>query len=505
MIFFLDEYLLQKNSSVEHAAMKRLALFKRFKQPAVILTRDFDRLSVRTLKKMNIASTDVLNMFDYFQHIPSDMPEKSVLNDEMNLPTLDEVSVDANQSQVTDGDRLRRQVGYIPETYGRVFYQNYLDDQGNEVERDLWDARGFRSATQYFGRDGLLTFERYYDLHGKSVIEIYYLGNKADNMRPSRVVLKGEGILKDREFDDLDGLFTYFLDELADADPGETIFISDRPGVGVLPLKNMQQPAKKFIYIPINHVMNNGNPQTDPLDGFLKPAFADPTKTDGFIVQTPSQRDAIAKRFPTAKVTAIPAVTVDPNELPHDASKATTSPDNKKLMYVGRIAEERQLDQMIRALDLVNNKVAGVELDLYGYGDPDYQKKLENLAKDLKVDKQVHFKDYVTDLDERYGQYTMLLNTAAADGGPLSLLEAQAHGLPVISYRFHYGPSDEIANKEDGYLVAKNDLAIMANLIVDLLQQPEKRAEFGKKALENVSQRLDEAKVYKQWQQVLGL
>ncbi|HAJ55727.1 MAG TPA: poly(glycerol-phosphate) alpha-glucosyltransferase, partial [Lactobacillus sp.] len=56
-------------------------------------------------------------------------------------------------------------------------------------------------------------------------------------------------------------------------------------------------------------------------------------------------------------------------------------------------------------------------------------------------DKQVHFKDYVTDLAQRYEQYTMLLNTAATDGGPLAILEAQTHGLPVISYRFHYGPS----------------------------------------------------------------
>ncbi|MDE3316108.1 glycosyltransferase [Lacticaseibacillus zeae] len=505
MIFFLDEYLLQKNSSVEHAAVKRLALFKRFNQPAVILTRDFDRLSVRTLEKMKIAQTDVLNMFDYFQHIPSDMPEKTVLNDEMNLPTLDEVSVDANQSQVTDGDRLRRQVGYIPETYGHVFYQNYLDDQGNEIERDLWDARGFRSATQYFGRDGLLTFERYYDLDGKPVIETYYAGNQADQMQLTRVVLKGKTILDDREFDDLDGLFTHFLDELADADPGETVFISDRPGVGVLPLMNMQQAAKKFIYVPINHVVNNGNQQTDPVDGYLKPAFADPAKIDGFIVQTPSQRDAIVKRFPTAKVTAIPAVTIDPDTLPQKPDEATTDVNNKKLMYVGRIAEERQLDQMIRALGLVNSKIPGVELDLYGYGDADYQKKLEALTKDLKLDKQVHFKDYVTDLDQRYEQYTMLLNTAATDGGPLAILEAQTHGLPVISYRFHYGPSDEIANKEDGYLVPQNDLAIMAKLIVDLLQHPEKRAAFGQKALENVSQRLDEASVYKQWQQVLGL
>lgn len=505
MIFFLDEYLLQKNSSVEHAAIKRLALFKRFKQPAVILTRDFDRLSVRTLEKMKIAQTDVLNMFDYFQHIPNDMPEKTVLNDEMNLPTLDEVSVDANQSQVTDGDRLRREVGYIPETYGHVFYQNYLDDQGNEVERDLWDARGFRSATQYFGRDGLLTFERYYDLNGKPVIETYYAGNQADYMQLTRVVLKGKTILEDREFDDLDGLFTYFLDELAGADQGETIFISDRPGVGVLPLKNMQQPAKKFIYIPINHVVNNGDSQTEPLDGYLKPAFADPAEIDSFIVQTPSQRDAIIKRFPTAKVTAIPAVTVAPGELPQRSAAITNAADNKKLLYVGRIAEERQLDQMIRALDLVNNKVPGVELDLYGYGDPDYQKKLEQLAKDLKIDKQVHFNDYVTDLDTRYDQYTMLLNTAATDGGPLAILEAQTHGLPVISYRFDYGPSDEIVNKEDGYLVPQSDLAIMAKLIVDLLQHPEKRAAFGEKALENVSQRLDEEKVYKQWQQVLGL
>jgi nitrate reductase beta subunit len=104
MIYFLDEYLLAKNSSVEHAALKRLALFKQFKQPVKILTRDYDRLSVQTLRELGVAQTDVRNMFDYFQHVPADRPEKAVHNDEINLPTMDEVSVDANQSQVTNGD-----------------------------------------------------------------------------------------------------------------------------------------------------------------------------------------------------------------------------------------------------------------------------------------------------------------------------------------------------------------------------------------------------------------
>ena len=471
MIYFLDEYLLAKNSSVEHAALKRLALFKQFKQPVKILTRDYDRLSVQTLRELGVAQTDVRNMFDYFQHVPADRPEKAVHNDEINLPTMDEVSVDANQSQVTNGDRLRRQVGYIPGTVGHVYYQNFLDDQGNLVECDLWDARGFKSATQYFGQDGLLAFERYYDLRGIPVLDIYYAGQ----IQISRIVLKGQTLKEDHEFDTLGELFSYFLDQLA--------------------------AAKKFVYIPINHVLTPDKPRQGELDGFIQPVLQHPQKVDGLIVQTPQQQHDLHDRFPKVRVAAIPAVTFDPALTARSAAAAAS----KKILFVGRLSPDKQLDQLLRAVALASRQVSGVTLDLFGYGDEQYQTAMRQLADRLEIGSQVAFKGYQSSLADQYPQYALLVNTNLTDGGPLALVEAQTHGLPVVSYRFSYGPSACVIDQETGYLIKQGRVNDLAEAIVRLLKRPEQSQQFGDHARALAQKQLAPEKVYARWQAFLGL
>ena len=501
MIYFLDEYLLAKNSSVEHAALKRLALFKQFKQPVKILTRDYDRLSVQTLRELGVAQTDVRNMFDYFQHVPADRPEKAVHNDEINLPTMDEVSVDANQSQVTNGDRLRRQVGYIPGTVGHVYYQNFLDDQGNLVECDLWDARGFKSATQYFGQDGLLAFERYYDLRGVPVLDIYYAGDHAGQFQISRIVLKGQTLKEDHEFDTLGELFSYFLDQLATEDSETTIFISDRPGIGVQPLLAMHAAAKKFVYIPINHVLTPGKPRQGELDVFIQPVLQHPQKVDGLIVQTPQQQHDLHDRFPKVRVAAIPAVTFDPALTARSVAAAAS----KKILFVGRLSPDKQLDQLLRAVALASRQVSGVTLDLFGYGDEQYQTAMRQLADRLEIGSQVTFKGYQSSLADQYPQYALLVNTNLTDGGPLALVEAQTHGLPVVSYRFSYGPSACVIDQETGYLIKQGRVNDLAEAIVRLLKRPEQSQQFGDHARALAQKQLAPEKVYARWQAFLGL
>ncbi|MEO2872737.1 poly(glycerol-phosphate) alpha-glucosyltransferase, partial [Lacticaseibacillus paracasei] len=76
-------------------------------------------------------------------------------------------------------------------------------------------------------------------------------------------------------------LFSYFLDQLATEDSETTIFISDRPGIGVQPLLAMHAAAKKFVYIPINHVLTPDKPRQGELDGFIQPVLQHPQKVDG--------------------------------------------------------------------------------------------------------------------------------------------------------------------------------------------------------------------------------
>ena len=105
MYYFVNEYILQKNSSVEHTAMKRVKLFNHYKQPAKIITKIYDRLLHQTIGQFGISDDEVLNMFDYFQGATQKATAKVLTTDDMNLPIEYEVVVGANFSRVFNGDR----------------------------------------------------------------------------------------------------------------------------------------------------------------------------------------------------------------------------------------------------------------------------------------------------------------------------------------------------------------------------------------------------------------
>ena len=62
---------------------------------------------------------------------------------------------------------------------------------------------------------------------------------------------------------------------------------------------------------------------------------------------------------------------------------------------------------------------------------------------------------FIQDLDQEIE--TAYLITSKMEGFNLGLLETIAKGIPPIGYDSKYGPSDLIINKENGFLISKND------------------------------------------------
>ncbi|PWS20954.1 poly(glycerol-phosphate) alpha-glucosyltransferase, partial [Enterococcus faecium] len=75
-------------------------------------------------------------------------------------------------------------------------------NQGNLSSTDLWDWRGFKSSTQYFGQNGKLVLERFYNLQGETVIEQYYVPDTNGNPLASRLILKNYRDQAERFFQD---------------------------------------------------------------------------------------------------------------------------------------------------------------------------------------------------------------------------------------------------------------------------------------------------------------
>jgi len=502
--YFVNEYILQKNSSVEHTAMNRVKLFNHYKQPAKIVTKIYDRLLHRTMNTFELTDDQVVNMFDFFQET-TDLPETKVVHaDDLHLPLESEVTVGANVSQVADGDVRTSNVGFIPGTIGRVFYHEFLDVQGNTIETDLWDWRGFKSATQYFGQNGKLMMQRYYTPSGKIVLDEYMVPDTEGHPLTSRMILKDYQGRGDLFFQNQDDLFTFFLGELAKQDQEQTTFIGDRPGTAVKPLLALTNAARKFLYLPINHVVNPNDPLHADLDGFLKPAFEHFGQFDGFITATDKQAEHLVSRYPKINVAAIPPVTTVP--LPKDSDKriAPAQRQPHSLIYVGRLAPDKQIDQLLRMFALVKDRIPDATLDLYGYGSADYTKQMHDLAAELKLTDTVTFKDYDPQLQTKYDQYQVMVNMSQADAGPLAFFEALAHGIPVLSFPFNYGPKELLQDGVNGYLIKAGDTLDMAEKIAGLFQNDQQLADFSQAAYDGAHSTWTQKKVWNRWQRVLA-
>lgn len=78
------------------------------------------------------------------------------------------------------------------------------------------------------------------------------------------------------------------------------------------------------------------------------------------------------------------------------------------------------------------------------------------------------------------------------------LLEAQAAGLPIVSFACKCGPRDVIEDGLDGLLVEEGDVTALADGILQLINNEELRMKMGQEAFKR-SERYSEETVMSQW------
>ena len=78
-------------------------------------------------------------------------------------------------------------------------------------------------------------------------------------------------------------------------------------------------------------------------------------------------------------------------------------------------------------------------------------------------------------------QHSRIAESGDMEGTPLSILEAQAAGIPVVSTN-HAGIPDVVLNNETGYLVEENDIDGMAIAMGKILSDRPKTIALGQAA-----------------------
>ncbi|KRN19253.1 hypothetical protein IV79_GL001625 [Pediococcus claussenii] len=498
----LNQYLMELNSGVEFAEINRLRLLKDADIPAKIVTRDYNPSLHHNLDLLKIADTDVINMYDFFQETQA-VEEKYLRTTDLDFAHQYAVEQGANFSRVSDEDHIMADVYFLPGTVGRVDYINYYDEFGHTAMREHFDWRGFKSMDEYFTPTGEPVFKAFYKVNGKKALEEYYMQNSEGGTVVSLLKLidyKGQ----DYNFDNLDEIFTFFLDELNKSEGKNQTFIADRPAETNLPMLNMATPARKYLSLPILHSVERSNQLSGPIDPVYEVALKKRLhELSGIIVMTNAQRSDLLQNLKQPKI----PVYVLPGAYVPEQSGARIPVKNRienKLIFVGRLGEEKKIDQIIRAFSIVEYANSNTSLDIYGYGDKDYVDGLKELISSLKLDGKITIKGYQQSLDEVYDSAQLFISANHSDAMPIAMVDALGHGVPVVTFDDHYGPKEIVKNGVDGLLIKDGDLTTFAKAILELLDDKELLQQFSDQAYSNSTKDFGRELLAERWDELLN-
>lgn len=155
--------------------------------------------------------------------------------------------------------------------------------------------------------------------------------------------------------------------------------------------------------------------------------------------------------------------------------------DRPMLLYVGRVAFEKNIDFLLEMTKLLAEKRPNVLLVVTGEGPA--EASLHKLTKTLDIEKNVQFIGYLDrnkELNACYESADVFVFASKSETQGLVLLEAMAQATPVVAIAELGTASILIEGK--GALIALDDTAKFAERVHQLLLNPEHRFELGKQA-----------------------
>ncbi len=149
---------------------------------------------------------------------------------------------------------------------------------------------------------------------------------------------------------------------------------------------------------------------------------------------------------------------------------------------VGRLRPQKDIGTLLRAAALLQDQVP---LTLWIIGDGELFPELEALTVSLELLGQVRFLGTRQDLYALYPQMDLYAHPALFEGMPNAVMEAMAHGLPVVATDID-GVRELIQDGRTGWLVPPGDPAALADRILAALKDHEMASAAGRAAAEEM-------------------
>jgi len=197
--------------------------------------------------------------------------------------------------------------------------------------------------------------------------------------------------------------------------------------------------------------------------------------TDAIVVLSPLQRDEIHGRYRIGRAGQFAVIPLGLDLAPYDAAPPPKPHQNFVVAIVGRLTEIKDHDFFLRAFAAWNRPGAIAHV----IGDGHLRPALERQARELGIADRVRFLGTRDDPEVFYREADLVVLTSRNEGTPLTILEAMAAGVPVLSTPVG-GVPDLLA--ENRGVMAPRDVQVFAGAMEKIADDPALRARLAANA-----------------------
>ncbi|MET8375774.1 stealth conserved region 3 domain-containing protein [Streptomyces microflavus] len=195
-----------------------------------------------------------------------------------------------------------------------------------------------------------------------------------------------------------------------------------------------------------------------------------------------------------------PRLEVVPNALPSGYRPKSTL-ETRTVVIAGRLVGEKQIDHAITAWAAIAPRHPSWTLRIFGDGP--LSGALRRQIDSLGLHDCVQLNGNSPHLAEEWAKASIALLTSRNEAFGLVLAEAQAAGVPVVSYDSPNGPREVVMDGHSGLLVPPGDIDALTACLLRLIEDAPLRHRMGAAALGSV-ERFAPAVVTARWEHVFS-
>ena len=195
--------------------------------------------------------------------------------------------------------------------------------------------------------------------------------------------------------------------------------------------------------------------------------------TDAIVVLSPLQRDEIHGRYGIGRAEQFVVIPLGLDLAPYAMPPASEPHDGFVVAIVGRLTEVKDHDFFLRAWAAWRQPDAVAHI----IGEGHLRPALEQHARDLGIADRVRFLGTRDDPEVFYREADLVVLTSRNEGTPLTILEAMAAGVPVLSTAV--GGVPDLLGEDRGAMVPHGDVQAFAGALSRLAADQGLRARLA--------------------------